>query len=68
MKHFLSIKDITSSFLNIFNFFPFDVHVYIITSFVLAPLENVYYEIYAAYKNWEFHQYTENVHALMDSI
>lgn len=68
MKHLFIIKDLTSSFVNIFEFFPFEVCIYIITSLVLAPLENIYYQIYTAYKNWEFHSYTQNIHPLMDSI
>jgi hypothetical protein len=52
MKHLMIIKDVTSSFVNVFEFFPLDVKIYITTSLVLTPLENIYYETYTAYKNW----------------
>ena len=69
MKVFLTLKDIFSSLLNSFEFFPLEVSVNIITyTQILIPLENVYYELFVAYKNWPFDKFTDKMRTLIDAI
>jgi hypothetical protein len=54
MKVFLTLKDTLSCLSQAFEFYPAEASSLILTyPLLLQYIENIYYEIYQGYKNWD---------------
>ena len=65
----MTLKDVLSALLQVFEFFPPEVSCLVLTDYRLLQFcENIFYEMYSAYKYWKMGDFAVQLHPIMDSI